>query len=309
MRQKKKEQSIVGMSFLDVISCGFGAALLLIILLKKDVSNVITTDSDISTERIAEIVETKHEASQELRSLKAQLQSLESKEIRLSNRVVLLEEELKARTLELKSAMTETQARKKVVAPPPPIGSMDSRYVGGVPVAENHLVLIVDTSGSMQAYWPLVFNQMRSILEAHPQVKGLQIMNGHGRLLIDGYANRWIPDTKVARRRALEKLKNWRAFSVSNPEKGLEIALRGYVRNTNGVSIYVLGDDFTGPSYQAVINIVERWNVDQKTGRRLAKIHGVGFPWGIGDRFSTLMREIAYRNGGVFFATNVDALR
>ena len=309
MRQKREEQPIVGMSFLDVISCGFGAALLLIILLKKDVSNVIPTDSDISTGRVEEIVETKHEASQELRSLKAQLQSLESKEIRLSNRGVLLEKELEDRTLELKSAMTEMQARQKVVTSLAALRSMDSRYVGGVPVAEDHLVLIVDTSGSMQAYWPLVFNQMRSIIEAHPQVKGLQIMNDHGVLLMDGYANRWIPDTKFARRRALEKLKNWRAFSVSNRGEGLEIALRDYARNTKGVSIYVLGDDFTGPSYQAVINVVERWNVDQKTGQRLAKIHGIGFPWGIGDRFSTLMREIAYRNGGVFFATNVDALR
>ena len=309
MRKKREDQPIVGMSFLDVISCGFGAALLLIILLKEDESNVIPTDPGVPIEKIEKIVETKNDTGQELTALRVELQNLKSKEIRLSNRITLLGKELEERTTELKSAMAKPRKQQKLAAPPAALGSMDSIYVGGVPVAEDHLVLIVDTSGSMHQYWPLVLNQIRAIIEAHPQVKGLQIINDHGVLLMSGYARRWIPDTGFARSRVLEKLRNWRAFSASSPAKGLEIALKHYVRNTKGVSIYVLGDDFTGSSYQAVIDVVDRWNVDKKTGKRLAKIHGVSFPWGIGDRFSTLMREIAYRNDGVFFATSLSALR
>lgn len=61
----------------------------------------------------------------------------------------------------------------------------------------------------------------------------------------------------------------------------------------------MFGDDYTGASYDEVLDVIDRWNVDEY-GNRLASIHGIGFPWGIGDRYATLMKEVAYRNKGVF---------
>ena len=120
--------------------------------------------------------------------------------------------------------------------------------------------------------------------------------------MISGYAKKWIPDTTSARKRALEKFVNWSSFSNSSPAEGLEAALKNYAQSQNNVSIYVLGDDFTGDSYELVTRVIDRWNIDKTTGERKAIIHGIGFPWGLGDRFSTLMREVAVQNGGVFIA-------
>jgi len=80
------------------------------------------------------------------------------------------------------------------------------------------------------------------------------------------------------------------------------VALRTYARKGDAVSIYVVGDDFTGASFPEVIDTIDRWNVDPATGKRSATIHAIGFPWGIGTRFSTLMREVTLQNGGVFIA-------
>ena len=63
-----------------------------------------------------------------------------------------------------------------------------------------------------------------------------------------------------------------------------------------------MGDDYTGKSFETVINVVDRWNIDKSTGSRHAIIHGIGFPWGLGDRFSTLMRRVSSDNRGVFIA-------
>ena len=136
-------------------------------------------------------------------------------------------------------------------------------------------------------------------MNLHPQVKGLQILDDNGNPLLPSYKRAWIPDTKVARNRAIKALEEMSGFSNSSPAEGLEIALRSFTRPETGVSIYVLGDDFTGPSYDTVLNTVERWNIDSD-GSTKATIHALGFPWGLGDRYATLTRELADRTNGVF---------
>ena len=60
-----------------------------------------------------------------------------------------------------------------------------------------------------------------------------------------------------------------------------------------------MGDDFTGPSYDDVITRIQILNQKKDKKYKSAQIHGIAFPWGVGDRFSTLMRELAQRNDGV----------
>ena len=84
----------------------------------------------------------------------------------------------------------------------------------------------------------------------------------------------------------------------------METALKFYAQGQDKASIYVLGDDFTGASYDLVIGVIDRWNINKTSGERRAIIHGVAFPWGLGDRFSTLMREVALKNGGFFIAVS-----
>jgi hypothetical protein len=95
--------------------------------------------------------------------------------------------------------------------------------------------------------------------------------------------------------------------------EGIISAIRTYYEPGRKISLYVLGDDFTGNSISDVVNTVDRINVADQTGERLVRIHGIGFPVVLsqperyrmgGFRFSALMRELARKNGGTFVGLN-----
>jgi hypothetical protein len=58
---------------------------------------------------------------------------------------------------------------------------------------------------------------MDEVLDAHPKVKGLQIMNDEGVYMFSRYAGKWIPDTPARRQAIRERLSSWNAFSNSSP--------------------------------------------------------------------------------------------
>jgi hypothetical protein len=68
----------------------------------------------------------------------------------------------------------------------------------------------------------------------------------------------------------------------------------------------VLGDEFTGDSIQKALDDVANLNKVDKEGRRLVRIHAVGFPEAPGMtpftsiRFSALMRLMCEQNNGTF---------
>ena len=292
---RRADREVFGISFLDVISCGFGAVLALVIMARNGEEVV---DLDVPEQQVAVIRDRAQEKiiMNDVEMLTSELQRLDQQATGLESRLAATEAEAEMLS---KSIITTARPVSPSVGQ---VGSIDSVYSGGIPVGREYIIFLIDTSGSMQKFWPIVTAKIKAIIDAHPKVKGLQVMNDNGQYLIEGYAARWIPDSQSARRRALDKLQTWSGFSSSSPAEGLEVALRTYARKGDAVSIYVVGDDFTGASYQAVIDTIDRWNVDPATGKHSATIHGIGFPWGLGTRFSTLMREVSNQNGGVFIA-------
>ena len=106
---------------------------------------------------------------------------------------------------------------------------------------------------------------------------------------------------------------NWNAFSRSSPEKGITKAISTFYQPGRKISLYVFGDDFNGGSIAGVINQVDRINVQNTSGERLVRIHGVGFPvifsqaaqfQASGFRFAHFMRILCERNGGTFVGLN-----
>jgi hypothetical protein len=182
--------------------------------------------------------------------------------------------------------------------------------VGGIPVDSEYIVFIIDTSGSMQRFaWPLVQKKMRETLAIYPKVKGIQIMNDMGQYLFSQYAGKWIPDTPGRRRAIISALTTWNAFSNSSPVEGITRAIRTFYSRDKRISLYVFGDEFSGPAIQPVIDEVDRINKATRNGSRRVRIHAVGFPvvmettnkrGNTGERFATLMRVICQRNGGTF---------
>jgi len=97
--------------------------------------------------------------------------------------------------------------------------------------------------------------------------------------------------------------KSWNSASNSSPVEGLEVALKRYAKANISLSIYVFGDDYSGSSYGPVIDAIDKLNRNRITGKRLAKIHAIGFmSQYTTNRFSILMREVTKRNGGTFLA-------
>jgi hypothetical protein len=155
--------------------------------------------------------------------------------------------------------------------------------------------------------------KVEETLKIYPRVKGIQVMSDIGQLMFSQYAGQWIPDSAARRRAIIERLADWKPFSNSNPAPGIEAAIRLFHRPDRKISLYVFGDEFTGPSIDEVVRQVDRLNRPDAAGERPVRIHGVAFPTMFtpqaqssytGIRFATLMRELAHRNGGTFVGLN-----
>ena len=188
-----------------------------------------------------------------------------------------------------------------------------NNLVGGIPVDSEYIIFIIDTSGSMQMTWSLVLEKIEQTLNIYPKVKGIQVMSDMGQYLFSQYAGKWIPDTPGRRKAILKRLRTWQLFSNSSPVEGITRAIRVFARPDKKISLYVLGEEFTGNSIDAVLETVRRINRKSDRGERHARIHGIGFPTvftlaGVreytGVRFATLMRLLCHENGGTFVALN-----
>jgi hypothetical protein len=158
-----------------------------------------------------------------------------------------------------------------------------------------------------------VLEKIEQTLNIYPKVKGIQVMSDMGQYLFSQYAGKWIPDTPGRRKAILKRLRTWQLFSNSSPVEGITRAIRVFARPDKKISLYVLGDEFTGNSIDAVLETVRRINRKSDRGERHARIHGIGFPTvftlaGVreytGVRFATLMRLLCHENGGTFVALN-----
>jgi|TARA_B110000902_G_scaffold135939_1_gene157485 hypothetical protein len=290
--RRRIDKEIFGTAFLDVISCALGAVILMILLAKNGDIDIILKSENID---IAPNVPLNLALKAEVLKLESEVAIIDQRTRVLATRISTLDGETKSLSLEV-----EDRGKSSPSPSQPNIGTMKSIYAGGIPVGREYIIFIIDTSGSMGANWEKVMSTLTAIMDAHPKVKGLQVISDNGAYLMKGYAKKWIPDSRISRTTALDKLKTWRAWSNSSPVEGLETALKVYASRSDPVSIYVLGDDFTGKSFEAVTSTINRWNIDRNTGERRAIIHGIGFSWGLGDRYATLMREIANQNDGVF---------
>lgn len=289
-RRLRDQDEVFGMSFLDVISCGFAAMVAILTLAKQQPESVVV-EPQLPAEATTVI---DNSSLQRIANLRKKIDAENSRSRDLQGRESLLKEELRGLEDEVLSLRSEGPAESENGS----TGTMDSPYDGGIPVDATHVVFVIDSSGSMKANWGQVTSKVKQLLSIHPQVKAMQVLSDMGDSLISGYDKKWIPDTPSARRNFNQSLANMSGFSNSSPVEGIERALRIYAPKAEKLAIYVLGDDFTGGDFESVLASIDRLNT--KGTARVARIHAIGFPWGQGDRFATLMREVAYRNNGVY---------
>jgi hypothetical protein len=312
MKREKKVLDILNLSFLDIISCGFGAVVLLVLISNTAEDTSPSNESEI--ERLLNQVMVLENGNNILVSQidqqKTQNSLQQAESVRLTQESKNIFKKLAATTGEVQSLDSDLDGLslvqstlQRVSITPATNNTTRDEEVGGIPVDSDYVIFIVDTSGSMLSIWDRVSREILNVLSIHPQVKGFQIVNDQGKSLISGYNGRWIPDTPKRRKRVMQVFDSWRDASNSSPVEGIETALRLYAKEGQSMAMYVFGDDYTGSSFDHIINRITTMNRLQKNGQHLAKIHGVGFlsEFTTG-RFATLMRELTKRNGGTFLA-------
>ena len=329
MRKQRRTSEAFSIAFLDVITCGFGAVILLLMVSKpgdpivleqspNDLSGVIkdlqenlfeirgeakvlNRDLNNKIEQLSEWDARVARLGRELASIKNQLASLEEEST--VNTVIKGQLELALQSLteemqRLLGARTDTK----------------TEFIGGIPVDSEYIIFIIDTSGSMFQYaWNNVIDQLVTTLDVYPRVKGIQIMNDMGDYMFTQYRGKWMPDTPGRRQVIINRLRTWNPFSNSSPVEGITRAIKTFYSPDKKISLYVFGDEFTGRSIREVVDAVDRINPKDRDGNPLVRIHAIGFPVQFanprqlqftGIAFATLMRELTKNNGGTFVGLN-----
>ena len=329
MRKKRRENEAFSISFLDVITCGFGAIILLLMIAKTGDSPILETAVDSMHGIVRQLQVQLFEIRGEARILNRELDAKHEQRSEWELRVARLEAELKKEELRYNSIRDDsavgviikgefelalqqlTEEMKRLLAQK---DRERTDLIGGIPVDSEYVIFIIDTSGSMVNYhWENMIDQLITTLDVYPRLKGIQIMSDMGEYLFSQYRRTWIPDTEGRRKVIINTLRSWRAFSNSSPVEGITKAIRSFYDPGKKISIYVYGDEFTGPSIREVLDQVERINPKDKDGNTRVRIHAVGFPVpsSAGEhflltnkRYASLMRQLTQENGGAYVGLN-----
>ncbi|GAB3274915.1 VWA domain-containing protein [Parahaliea aestuarii] len=317
------------MSFLDVICCGFGAVILLLMITKTVQPQIIEASTVNLEGKVAELQEQLFDIRGETTVLNRDLNAKHEQLSEYEEKVAILRGQLASAKSRYDSIQVQdnsnsviagelADARQSLSAEMERLlgrqHQSQNNLIGGIPVDSEYIIFIIDTSGSMFSYsWDRMLAELEATLSIYPEVKGIQILNDMGNYMFSRYRGQWIPDTPGRRKVIMQNLRNWNVFSNSSPVEGITQAIRTFYDPGKKISIYVFGDEFTGESIAQVVGTVDRLNSENAEGRRRVRIHAVGFPVQFirpphlqttGIRFATLMRELTYRNGGTFVGLN-----
>jgi hypothetical protein len=323
MKLPRRTVEIFSLSFLDCICCGFGAIILLLVLTEYGKPIQIEEARDALNGQLIKLEDELHDirgdTDQLNRELKNKLETLQKEKARLSQLAGELtnvsgqfsasrKEASSTNTVEtelVSAYQTLTEEMKRVLKDQ--AVRPKSEAIGGIPIDSEYIIFIIDTSASMTSgHWAEAKAVLQEILSIYPKVKGLQIMDDEGKVMIGGTRGQWLTDSTAQRNQIVNRMDRWRAFSNSSPVEGIEEAIKVYWAADKRISLYVLGDEFTGDSIQKALDAVAVINRPDKQGRRLVRIHAIGFPETPGMtpftsiRFSALMRLMCEQNNGTF---------
>jgi len=327
--KKRRNIEAFSLSFLDCICCGFGAIVLLLVLSKIYDPNNLNVQAE-SIELSQSLKEQLEEIQNESSFVDQNYREAKLNRVNLLQELEVLNKELNnvrgeyaislSKPIELDDNEKDLEEAKQKLSDEikkmqPDFRRASNEAIGGIPVDSEYIIFVIDTSGSMQSKWDWAERKLSEVLDVYPTVKGLQIMNDNGRFMFQQYGKTWLPDTPQLRQSIKNTMRQWAPFSDSDPSDGISYAIQSFWAPDKKISIYVFGDEFQGNSMQAVLNDIDRINIEDENGDRLVRIHAVGFPYSFGgsripqssQRFAGLMRLLCERNGGTFVAlTNND---
>jgi hypothetical protein len=333
--KKRRAPEEFSIAFLDVICCGFGAVILLLMITKTVQPQVLEAVAAESTASVELLEDQRYEIRGKTVSLNRKLTSKQQQLSELKSKVAILQGEARALesdktslerafgdSLEAKEnlqlalqKLTEEQKRLQLQQ-----SQIANDVIGGIPVDSEYIVFVVDTSGSMTSDWSKVMEQLLNAIKVYPTIKGVQVLNGGGKHMRPSTEGFFLPGTEFKSSQFISQLNGFKnTFDESDLTPGIIKAVELYSKADKQVSIYVFADDIsTAVSPQAILNKIKRVNYASSSGLAKTRIHVVGFPnllnflrnpmmraFDIGDRvasFAHFARSVAEQNGGAFIA-------
>ena len=202
---RRRPTQIFSLAFLDCICCGFGAVILIFVLSidsrEKEKLEALGDLRKILAAQLLEVAKLKN-SKEDLERSNARVATLVT-DSRLRNdslhallddleRKLQLEKKgLEALLVDIDDLKREIAARQKK----PEMVLKDVKPLPvGVPVGSNYIAFVIDTSGSMRdpntnGLWPIAIRKIEEVLDAYPQVDGIQVIDADGRFVLGGGRN------------------------------------------------------------------------------------------------------------------------
>ena len=313
----RRESNIFSLAFLDIIACGFGAIILLLLIVKVgDPAAREELSEDSLLQKLFALQDTKIPLQDRLQTLESELSSLSSKEQQEREKKAVEEKNLNTIKNQQKAI---TKVKQRLSSAQQSLTEIMRRLleeqerdeeVGGIPVDSEYIIFIIDNSGSMTQVWNApngVLDQISNILDIHPEVKGFQILNDQGYYLMRGYKSGWIKDSASMRKQVLALMRNQANLgqSTSNPVPGIKTAISSHYQKGIKGSIYLFADEIRDPLGKSLEEILKS-NTDRMTGDLKFRIHAMGFFTSLANSKSAhFMRQVSQMNEGTFLAPSL----
>jgi len=321
--KNRRGTDIFSLAFLDIIACGFGAIVLLLLIVKPQnpASSPLANNQLLETlfalqdrkesfDAEAAVMEQRLKITQEIFTTNSLNEGVILKEISSIKQQKSIMKNIQDKLNAAQQSLTKEMQRILDT-------NVRDQEVGGIPVDSEYIIFIIDNSGSMEMPWKNVMSQLKNILDIHPTIKGIQVMNDQGAYLFKGYAGKgkWIPDTASTRKGILNNMmprNRWTDYSLSNPVKGISTAINNHFTPGKKISIYLMGDDLMSASEDATIAQIDALNTDRLTGGKKARIHGIVFA-GMPNRnlvvYTNFIRQVTLRNEGTALFIPIESHR
>ena len=308
--KEKKTSEVFSMSFLDIMACGFGALVLILLISEfneveiienKYTANLFLKKQDEVVTKTNQLTNTDEELTTKIKNLISIQDELNNVKNKLRNRANIVEELSKLSQVRQSKISLKKDDQKKPV---------EQVVASGIRIDSRYLIFIIDNSGSMVegAPWSRVVKEIETIIMTFPSLEGFMVMNDTGKTIVG--SGSWVEPTKSNRLDAIKKLKSVSAMTNSNPIPAIEKSINIYGKKYDDVGIFIIGDDIR-ENKNVDLRLLQINKLNTKDdGSKYVRINALGFltsrrlslqGYAFEDdntKYLTIMRELTEQNGG-----------
>ena len=314
MKTRKKSE-LFSMSFLDIMACGFGALVLILLISEFQETEIKVVINDAN-----KLLDTNDLMETRINELSVIDDKIDTELIELSQinnnikklKIILKKRQLISKNLNDLASDNEYSINKKRSAKQnQPI---EQNEASGIKIDSRYLVFIIDNSGSMQTSgpWSRVLQEIDSIIQTFPSLEGYLILNDAGKTIHGG--SPWLKPSKSNRSTSINLLKANpnKYMSLSNPVIALKVAINRYGVNYKDVGVFVVGDDVLDNNrIENISNDILKLN-SLPGGLKKVRINAIAFLTAKDEaiyeqqnmNYLILMRELTEQSGGALVVVN-----